>query len=526
MKKGQKIIIKWAKVTFLFLFLPILFCILFLDKRIQYDETARLLTLVPNYILFLIGIIGIGMGVIVQNRRGSERIISTKGQVVLLGALFIVLYFVNVYVARETIYYVAYDTEQVRGYAYLMSANESLGYDTYLVTYPNNIPIAYILGRLYCLAKEWSWYPYNAEFLWIQINCGLISIAGFIACLLVEKISTFHGSIWICAIIYIAAIGISPWKTVPYTDTFGIVFPIGCMFFYYTYRNSNRRSSRITLLALTYLIGAIGGFIKPNVYLMLIAVFLVDLIELFIMKRKRWLLLHFTLIVMVILGTNSVRENMVDKIGLEENVEIAATWHHYFYMGLNEQTTGGYNSEDCNMFGEFQFCEREERNKAEIDRALARIEDRGIVGTIYFGLRKMVKSFNDGTFGWATEGTYAGEYAPIATGNRITAFLRDVFWKDSKFSGRVNTYFQLIWIWVLTCIPGICFRREKEGWEVLPLITVFIGLICYLLLFEARARYLICFMPLIIVQAVLGMEQYGKLLEKWLKIGGAVTWKK
>lgn len=55
---------------------------------------------------------------------------------------------------------------------------------------------------------------------------------------------------------------------------------------------------------------------------------------------------------------------------------------------------------------------------------------------------------------------------------------------------------------------------EKEKREVcMPILVSMLGIIFYLMLFEARARYLICFLPVIIMTAALGMKQYYEMLD-------------
>ena len=40
----------------------------------------------------------------------------------------------------------------------------------------------------------------------------------------------------------------------------------------------------------------------------------------------------------------------------------------------------------------------------------------------------------------------------------------------------------------------------------------FLGIFLYLMLFESRARYLFCFVPVLVVQAALGLENYSIIL--------------
>lgn len=527
MQRTEKIIYKILIVLLLMLFLPVLFSILFIDRLLPYYEECRLATLLPNFVLFPVGLPVLAViGIWISRKRANcaEHTACKKYRALLkklsLPAVFLLLYIVNVYIARETVYYTSWDPEIVRGYAYMLSGGIPLGYDLYLVLYPNNITISYVLGVLYNLAEHWKSYPYNSEFLWIQVGCALICIAGLAACLTVKRVTENRRTVWACAAAYIICVGFTPWKTVPYTDVYSMAFPVMSICFYVHYRYRERKASGWFCLGMAYVCAALGGLVKPSVYVILIAILLTEVwATLFSGERGRWklLLLDAVLAVAVLAGSNMLKGKMIDEMGLIQNENIEATWHHYFYMGLNEKTTGGYNSDDCTMFGEFQDRPLAERNKAELERGLDRIRERGVGGSLYFWLRKMVMTFNDGTLGWQAEGDNESPFAPIANGGAVTNFLRDVFWRNSRYAGRYNTICQFFWIMVLVCLPGICFDRKRTMGQNSLFLVSFLGIFFYLLLFEARARYLLCFAPLLVVQATLGLENYSFILSEFIK---------
>ena len=61
---------------------------------------------------------------------------------------------------------------------------------------------------------------------------------------------------------------------------------------------------------------------------------------------------------------------------------------------------------------------------------------------------------------------------------------------------------------IIFSIPGFCFVDKEKREVCMPILVSLLGIIFYLMLFEARARYLLCFLPLIIMAAALGMKQY------------------
>lgn len=258
--------------------------------------------------------------------------------------------------------------------------------------------------------------------------------------------------------------------------------------------------------------GMFGGFIKPNVYIVIIAVLGNEFVYFLAEYKKKWqfILAELLLIVGLAGGSAAYRSHMIDEMGFEFNEELEVSWQHYFYMGLNEETTGSYSSDDNTIFGEFQTS-KSDRNKAEIERAVERIKNRGFLGSIYFCLRKMVMTFNDGLFGWRTEVSVYSEYPiPVASNTALTQWLRSIF-RRNEFGydvGGYNTLCQLAWIFSIMGIPGICLCKDKKREEYGILIICFLGIFFYQMLFEARARYLFVFLPLLLPMAICGIQQY------------------
>lgn len=255
--------------------------------------------------------------------------------------------------------------------------------------------------------------------------------------------------------------------------------------------------------------------IKPSVYVILIAVIIAEIVCCLLKKQTKWqhLLLQAAVILIMLAGAEHCQRFMVDRIGLDinETIEIGAA--EYFYMGLNEETTGSYSGDGMDIVGEFQFTDRKEREYIAFQRALGRMEEKGFWGMLSFWLRKQVMTFNDATYGWDTEVWIHDYYSPVvSTDTPFMTFLREIYWTGS-YVGAYNTLMQLIWIYCLLGIPGMLLpdRKEKSG---VILTLCFMGVFFYQMLFEARARYLFVFLPLLLVCATYGMYRYSGLWER------------
>lgn len=510
----QNIIWRILSALLLIVFLPVLFCVVFIGNSMKYNEGLKLQTRLPNQVLFLIALVGMAFSIFLFGKLLKKKCTLCINWVTngVLALLFLALYFLNVWLAKELAFHLPWDIMMVRGVAYEIAYERPLGYYFYLSIYTNNIPISYILGRLYRKAMEMQNYPYIYDFIWIQVNCALISIAGFFCCLLVKKLTEKLMPVIAVFFLYLVLVGISPWKIAPYTDTYGMVFPIICIYFYVCYKKAEHVWSKYLYILLSIVIGILGGIVKPTIYIVIIALFGNEFICFLMDYKKRWhfVLTELLLIIALSAGSEVYKSHLIDEIGMEFNAEIEASWHHYFYMGLNEETTGSYSSEDNTMFGEFQTS-KSDRNRAELERAFERIRNRGFWGSIYFYLRKMVMTFNDGLFGWKNEVWIYEEYpADIASNTELTQRLRSIFrGTESGYDvGGYNTLCQLAWIFGIMGIPGICLCKDKKREEYGVLIIFFLGIFFYQMLFEARARYLFVFLPVILPIAICGIQQY------------------
>lgn len=229
-----------------------------------------------------------------------------------------------------------WDVSCVVGTAYQLHHEVLIGNEGYYSLYPNNVPITFVLYKLFNLADDMKDFHYAYDFMWVIVICLMISVTGCFMCVSVKKITQNFATTCIACFLYIACVCITPWKTVPYTDMFAIMFPLLSISLYVFYYYSKNVFGRYTLWFLIFLFGFLGSF---------------------------------------------------------------------------------------------------------------------------------------------------------------------------------NTYSQTVWLLIIFCIPGGCLMEKEKREVCMPILVSMLGIIFYLMLFEARARYLICFLPVIIMTAALGMKQYYEMLK-------------
>lgn len=509
-------------VILLAVFLPVLVCVMFIGTNMDYWEAVKISTRLPNPALSAIAMAGLAICIFLFLKWNKITFTPRSSRIAdwVLGCLFILLFLVNVRVAKEIAFHLPTDYMMVSGAAYKIAKGEPMEDLIYFSMYPNNIPISYLLGRLYRMVSEWKNYPYIYEFFWLQVNCALISLAGFFSCLTVKKLTRRLMPVIAVFGLYLVLGGVSAWKIAPYTDTYSLPFPVMCVFFYLCYRDAGKLWAKYLYFLLSVLAGMTGGFIKPSVYVVILALLGWEFVCFLADYRQKWKFVVPGILLAAALawGAGAYRDHLIKEIGLDFNKELEVGWQHYFFMGLNEKTTGAYNSEDA-LFGEFQDS-RKDRIRAELERAGARLKERGLLKDIWFYLRKLVMTFNDGTFGWNME-IYAYDYYPdnMASNTYLTQRLRSIYWgNELNFDvGGYKTLCQLAWIFSLLGIPGICLAGKDEREKYGILVVSFLGIFFYQMLFEARARYLFCFLPLLLPLAVCGLQQYTGLLGAFLE---------
>lgn len=519
----------------LVLFIPVLFCVMFIGNHMDYWDDVKAKILVPNVLLTLVALaaFAVCLWLIYMGRRITLTKRTSRYLDLLLVVLFTVFYFFCMWLTKETVFDMSVDQGIVREAAKDVAHEVPFGYQFVFSMNYNNLPITYVLGRLYRLAENWTWFHHDPEYLWVMSGCLMVTAAGFCCCEIVKKLTKNAVAVLIAFALYLATAGLSPWKGIPYTDSYGILFPVLCILLYLCSRDCESKAVKGLLLFLSLFSGMTGGFMKPSAYIAVLAVlgaegvhFLEAVIR-FLQNKKTdaqkadkmkessegnsvmtaglSLLLSLLFAGILYWGAGLGMNYIVTDIELEYNEEIEATAQYFFYMGTKELTTGGFSTEDYGVFGEFQFS-KADRNAACMERAWERIRERGPLGTVYFCLKKLVKSFNDGTFAW----TYVLYYEPFPENmthdNIFAGYMRSLFVPGGANQAQYDTLAELAWIFTLMGVPGIILaKNRKDYYIVFPILII--GILTYLMLFESGARYVYIFLPVFVAMCVSGIDR-------------------
>lgn len=386
-----------------------------------------------------------------------------------------------------------------------------IGNDLYFSMYPNNVLLVAIFAAVLRFTK---FLGFNADYFpLVMIGCLLVNMAGFF---MADCIRRLTRKSWIALAawgMYMVLAGLSPWISIPYSDTYSILFPIFCI---WLYMNRTEKNKYIIWGGIAFA-GWIGGYIKPTVLLVVFGIMTLELGHVIcgFRKKERKKLLKSAVgvaaaVLFAVLLAASVNEVARQKMGFTPIEDKKFTPLHYIMMGLNYDTGGTYDQWDVNYSA--AAASVSERNQKAMQQIGRRLSDMGVTGLAAHTTRKLLTNFNDGTFAWGKEGEF---YWNIQEKNNgLSRELRNYYYESGSYYPAFQIVSQAMWILVLCLIiclviPG---KRNPDRTTAAVLLGI-LGIICFVMLFEARARYLYLYSPVFILAAALGLERFLEWVE-------------
>lgn len=203
--------------------------------------------------------------------------------------------------------------------------------------------------------------------------------------------------------IYMILVGLSPWASIPYSDSMGLFFPMAILVVYVL--GKERELHEFVYAGRWYIIAVLayaGYKIKPQIFIILIAVFIIHTVRNMGYCRTKAAVKKIGIniglflfgIICSFLVVNTCINILEFEIDKERNFGIA----HFFMMGMNAEEMGVWNGDDVELSMSVDtVSERTAMNKAV---AKERLHDMGIKGFLLHMHRKLLTNYNDGTFCW------------------------------------------------------------------------------------------------------------------------------
>ena len=414
------------------------------------------------------------------------------------------LFLAELYIAFNIYFSIGWDPGSVWWAALTSIDGEPWG-EAYFSMYPNNLLLLLIETTLARFQYAFGFLTEDyAPMACIAVGCVAITLSCYftyrVLCLVTRRRYAVAG---FCLCVILA--GLSPWFSVYYSDSYGILFPILTVYLYSKPRKTERGKLWGKTAAIA--VGCIGYYMKPQCIIPVIGILCVELIQLLMQKsvhRGGTLVALIATALLIFKLTGCLLTWWYESQGLSLDPEAAFGPAHFLMMGLNEATCGVFSEADVAFSGSFATVK--ERNRADLLAATDRLRNMGPGGYLHFVAKKLVADYYDGTFAWGGEGEFYKKLRELP--NRWMApRLRELFYSTgSKYCYLALTE-QMAWIAVLL-LAGVFTlfsikRRKDPAVDVMKLTAL--GAILFMILFETRARYAFLNVPIFCALAAQGM---------------------
>ena len=383
--------------------------------------------------------------------------------------------------------------------------------DRYFSTYPNN---GFLVALMIATMRALSFAGINEFGAPLLIFTCLNSFLYMISGILLHKVLKAHcpsAISFLGFLFFVALVGLSPWFLVAYSDSLTIVVPITICWLVKKAEEQNGRYACPCFGAMVF-IGLIGYFIKPQIIFIMLAAFLAYACPRIIQAWKTKHLRGFARIAIavsvgliaafVIKGT---ADHIVDNsFNIDKNQSFSAA--HFFMMGLNDETNGGFCEDDVSFSQ--SFSNTAERNAADISRALERISNKGAYGIAIHVLKKQDALWGDSSFAWSQEGGLRGTYAIMLKDSvsPFSAYLTADFETDGQVTSTLyGTIIQIVWLIVVLSLPTT-LKLDGNRRFITMLMIAILCLGIFEICFEVRSRYLFTYVPIIILLACIALN--------------------
>lgn len=397
-----------------------------------------------------------------------------------------------------------------------LSESSALELDKYFATYPNNI----LMTALFKLFSKVAIYTGMTHvYASILLNCIFLDLGFVFLCLSAKLLGGnkfYYFSMWI-ELLFLA---FNPQISIPYSDTMALPFTTGFLFFAILFKKTESTAKKCLYMFFCGLSLFVGYRIKPTVLIVGIATLVWLVLSIHIPKKRDIKHILCTILPVLCLCVSVLLSNCAFTISksilyYDKESANAMAYHlefpmsHFLMMGLNEneeQTYFGFFQEDVNQTKNIDGKnEKTEMHKAVIRE---RLENYSFARLCKHLLCKATWVTTDGAFFYGGEGHFHADVPQMEGG--IAGFLQNWNYSDSDFYQKyLVNYMQAAWaLIVFGMFLNIFINRKKLNaeQETFTFITqlTYLGLILFLMIFEARSRYIFLFLPYTFLLAVQG----------------------
>lgn len=384
----------------------------------------------------------------------------------------------------------------------------------YLSIYPHNL----FIEGVFTLIARVAWVFGCAEYGWL-VGFGALCVSASVA-LAACVARTVAGALAGVVVFVVGAfwLGCSPTALTPYTDSYGMVWPVLVLYFYTCVPRTGMKWAGVAAASV------VGAFMKAPSLAVLGAIVVVEVCQFGACAlrkrasrssqsategaRRAWVrpvacaLLAGAVAFCACTEVKNVPDVQIDS-------EKAVGPAHYLLMGVGPKL-GAYSSAVYEFSTSFQT--RAERDAADLEAWQKNVQELGFSGLMQFAVAKAFTVYGDGSFFWG------GDTVQKVTGNN-----QDVLWFYGLADNLMhigqnilasqecpfNVFANVVWFGVLIgCVLCLLRRTPCRVQWVIGLALLLFTL--YVLVFEANPRYPALFAPLFLVLGTLGWQAFAR----------------
>lgn len=498
MQKFQKLWEKFFLISGSILFLTVLILLLVFDKQVERVMADSVLLLCN---LVFLGAIGLLFFLLPY---GKLRTVSRP--LLTLGVLYFILFLLQIFWVSRTYFYTGWDVSLMRWrieHILLGGSMQEISADVGYSIYPNNLFLFYVL---YLVQKAALLFSVRQPYLvCIYLSCLSVNISCFLGNFVMRRLSGNALIRVLYTVISTLFILFSPWIVIPYSDTFGMFFVVLGLWALICVQ---RPVFKWPLLAFASIVGYL---VKPTCLFPLFAgllLYLPPLIASIRTKLKELCIIGASVAIFLVTWP-LVPIWVQHTFSFELYPELKIPYTHYIMMGMNKDGMGGFNGDDYAL--SVSIHNYNERKQAIRERINYRLATYTREEKAKLFVDKLLMNFNDGTFAWNGEGAFFD--VVFEHDNPINELYKEMFYPDGAFYQIFRTIAQGIWLQILLGLPFAALTGKEHTREKAAVMVVLAGLLVFVMLFEARARYLYLYSPAFLILSLCGYERLFRMID-------------
>lgn len=382
------------------------------------------------------------------------------------------------------------------------SAAAGLKFDkNYFSFYPNTLLLLFFEHFIYILAG----HPGLKDFTLILGVINIILLDTSLILLIVSIRRHFNKTVsTISAAFFWILIAISPLVVIPYSDIWALFFSSIIVCLGYLTIETKDFKKKLTFCFLLGIALAISYLVKPSLLVYLIAWILIQIVITLAKRGKSkelFLSIIFLALPLLIIPAFNQVATHTNLVRVEKGRSMTLT--HYMAMGL--ASGGGYNEQDVLLNKKIKS--KKQRNKINAELIEKRLHEKGTTGYVKFLFSKQISNTSDATFGWRNDGGGFGFLVPFSDNkNPLINRIQQIYVSNNSerdWSGN-SLIVQIVWVFallsMLATLPNAQLKVQLLKYTV-------VGGMLFLLTFEGgRSRYMVQFLPFVVVLVAIGAD--------------------